>query len=396
MNQPTIVIRGAGSVSGFGSMTAETSARLASARHCFERREFRGSLAWVSPLSQEAESEIEELLAENERYASLDRSVQLAILAARKAVRSAGWQEDGDDIAVNIGSSRGATSLFEHYHTEFLRGDGARLSPHCSPRTTLGNISSWVLQDLKLGGFDLSHSVTCSTGIQALANAAAWLRSGMARRFLAGAAEAPLTPFTVAQMQALRIYTPATEQEWPCRPCQTGRVGNTFALGEGAAVFALELVGEPNSAKDVCIEGVGFASEQISTESSISGEGYALEKAMRNALAQTRGDIDLVLMHAPGTELGDRAEITAITAVFGAELPAIASCKHLIGHALGASGALALHYAVNIILTNRYNPFPYPLSVKAAAPERIRRILINSAGFGGNAASVIVSNTEYY
>src|SRR5690606_23910564 len=126
-----------------------------------------------------------------------------AILASRIAVTAAGWKK-GNSIGINIGSSRGATALFEKYHAEYLRC--GKTETATSPATTLGNISSWVSYDLKSNGPDISHSVTCSTGLHAILNGCAWLGSGMADKFLAGGSEAALTPFTIAQMNALRIY----------------------------------------------------------------------------------------------------------------------------------------------------------------------------------------------
>ena len=70
----------------------------------------------------------------------------------------------------------------------------------------MGNISSWVAHDLQTEGPEISHSITCSTALHALLNGVAWLQSGKQIKFLVGGSEAPLTPFTIAQMQALKIY----------------------------------------------------------------------------------------------------------------------------------------------------------------------------------------------
>ena len=83
------------------------------------------------------------------------------------------------------------------------------MTPLVSPTTTLGNISSWVAYDLGVKGATLSHSITCSTACTGL-NACAWLKGGMAKRFLVGGSEAPLTDFTVAQMRSLGIYSKKT------------------------------------------------------------------------------------------------------------------------------------------------------------------------------------------
>ena len=90
---------------------------------------------WTGALDHCGES-ILEVLASDARYKNLDRSVLLAIAASRNAVRLAGWKS-GDEIGINIGSSRGATGLFELHHSEFLQTGLARTL--ASPTTTLGN-----------------------------------------------------------------------------------------------------------------------------------------------------------------------------------------------------------------------------------------------------------------
>ena len=109
------------------------------------------------------------------------------------------------NMGINFGSSRGATELFEKYFEEFRNTQ--QVSTFTSPATTLGNIASWVAHDLQLQGPEISHSITCSTGLHAVLNGIAWLQAGFSQSFLVGASEAPLTPFTLAQLAALKVYS---------------------------------------------------------------------------------------------------------------------------------------------------------------------------------------------
>jgi len=349
----------------------------------------------VGALPEAAENMLKALKQEKKTYQSLDRSVLLAIIAARQAVAAAGWGNDSD-VAINIGSSRGATELFENYLAEYLTT--GQVPAPTSPVTTLGNISSWVANDLQTNGPVVSHSVTCSTTLQAVANGFAWLKSGMATRFLAGGAEAPLTPFTIAQMKAIGIYAQDHEQTFPCRPLNEEKK-NTFVLGEGAAVFALEKVSaaELNACSQplVVIESVGFATEAIPSKTGLSKDGQHFQKAIRNALQQANSEqpIDLIILHAPGTVAGDAAEIRALQAVFGENnLPPLTSNKWLIGHTLGASAAFSLEYAIHLLQHLPPLRFPYPCFLQNKPFTAVKRILILAAGFGGNAAAVIVSS----
>jgi len=317
----------------------------------------------------------------------------MAIYAARQAVAAAGWQQE-TDIGVNIGSSRGATGLFEEYLTTYL--NSGTLPAHTSPVTTLGNISSWVANDLQTQGPLISHSVTCSTALQAIANGFAWLKAGMTSKFLAGGAEAPLTPFTIAQMKAIGIYSTDIDTAFPCRPHNLERK-NTFVLGEGAAVFALEKVSADdlmNTTEPVIVlESIGFGFETIASKTGISREGLNFQLAIRDALKKTASTepIDLVVLHSPGTVAGDSAELHALQAVFGENnLPLLSSNKFLTGHTLGASAALSLEYAIHV-LTHQILP-NLPFSPIFTVPENINinRVLVTAAGFGGNAVALIL------
>lgn len=347
----------------------------------------------VGALPEKANDLLASLAAEKKAYQGLDRSVLMAIYAARQAVWAAGWQQESG-IGVNIGSSRGATGLYEQYLEDYLAA--GTVSPQASPVTTLGNVSSWVANDLQVQGPLISHSVTCSTALQALANGYAWLKAGLASRFLVGGTEAPLTGFTLAQMKAIGIYSPDL-QPYPCRP-HNQEQRNTFVLGEGAALFALEACPSQDLAAAGTplteLEAVGFGFEAIGSKTGISREGSHFQQAIREALGRCEGQapIDLAILHAPGTVAGDSAERRALAEVFGVgQVPVITSNKFLVGHTLGASAALSVEYACHILQTQQYLDLPYPSLVESLAPARsINRILVTAAGFGGNAAAVIL------
>ncbi|MBC6988830.1 beta-ketoacyl synthase N-terminal-like domain-containing protein [Hymenobacter sp. BT491] len=402
MPDDLIIIRGSGSISALGA----GASGYANAAPAFSSQPLGSSTLSVGALPASVEAELAALRKEHSAYRQLDRTVLLALLAARQATAQAGWKSDNQEnaLAVSIGSSRGATGRLEQFYEEFL--EEGSVPPATSPLTTLGNVASWVAFDAgTTAGAALSHSSTCSSAFQALGNAMAWLRAGMADRFLAGGTEAPLTAFTLAQMHALGIYSPFEASDSPCRP-GAGRP-STFVLGEGAAVFALEKIsrkqleeGNYTSASlsnTYILEAVGFGFEAIGSKTGLSPEGHHFQKAMRQALQQAPcapSDIDAIVLHSPGTHAGDASERRAIAAVFGEEMPALTSNKWLIGHTLGASAALSLHYALHILATQSW-PAPGFATDLTPAPFRpVRRILINAAGFGGNAASAIVSAVQ--
>lgn len=359
--------------------------------HCLVKKRFGDNDEWVAVLAGAEKKAISDLRHTEAKYAALDDSVLLAILASRKAVMQAGWCVDGAgfetaDFGINVGSSRGATTLFEKYHEDFiLQKKSAILA---SPTTTLGNISSWVAHDLHTCGPEISHSITCSTALHALLNGMAWIKSGMAQRFLVGGSEAPLTPFTIAQMKALRIYGQG-EGVYPCRAMDLDKRQNTMVLGEGSAMACLEK-GEPPNALAL-IEGVGYATEVLQHTISISADAQCFQRSMKMALGKgSPKKVDAIVMHAPGTIKGDNAEFQAISTVFEGQLPALTTNKWKIGHTFGASGMLSIEFAIMMLQRQKFIKVPFvPYT---SIPDKLERILVNAVGFGGNAVSILLKN----
>ncbi|WP_452220049.1 beta-ketoacyl synthase N-terminal-like domain-containing protein [Lacinutrix salivirga] len=340
----------------------------------------------VAQLSAESKTIIEHLKVSDAKYKSLDDSVLFAIHSARQAIQQARWNPE-DNFGVNVGSSRGATALFEHYHKAFLNRNKAETLT--SPTTTLGNISSWIAHDLQTKGPEISHSITCSTALHSMLNGIAWLQAGMATKFLVGGSEAPLTPFTIAQMQALKIYchSEQSEKSYPCQALNLEKTKNTMVLGEGAAMACLELEDNPNSLAKII--GVGYATEVLEHNVSLSAEAICFQKSMQMALGDINPDeIDAIVTHTPGTIKGDIAEINAINTIFCNKTPALTTNKWKLGHSLGASGLLSIEMAVMMLQNQKFIAVPY---LQSELPKSIKKIIVNAVGFGGNAVSILLS-----
>ncbi|WP_324719801.1 beta-ketoacyl synthase N-terminal-like domain-containing protein [Salinimicrobium sp. HB62] len=372
------------SVSALGSKPEEVWKEYLSPAHFIRKHNFNGKDSFAAFLPASSKEEIEKLRAGNSNFTNVDDSVLYAVLASRQAVEKAGWKR-GEDIGINIGSSRGATSLFEKYHEGFLRSGNAETL--ASPATTLGNISSWVAQDLKSSGPEISHSVTCSTGLHAVLNGVAWLTSGMADKFLAGGSEASLTPFTIAQVQAMKINA-REDLDYPCQALNLQKGQNSMVLGEGAAAVCMEAGNKENAL--AVINGVGYATETLKHPVSISANGTAFQKSMKMALGELpANEVDAVVMHAPGTIKGDLSEVNAINAFFGKQVPALTTNKWKLGHTYGASGVLSLELAIMMLQHQQFIPVPFVSEAKRSS--ELRNIMVNAVGFGGNAVSVLVS-----
>ncbi len=401
-----ISITAISSISPLGSSLEEARTAYQNPDHLFIQKKFNDFLEWIAPLKETSKNLVEILRKSDAKYKNLDDSVLFAIQASRNAIEEAGWSfgsaQDDEGYGINFGSSRGATSLFEKYHQEFLQ-DG-KTSTLSSPTTTMGNISSWVAHDLQSKGPEISHSITCSTALHALLNGVAWISSGMADKFLVGGSEAPLTPFTIAQMKALKIYAKMSPRalrlrsrqapsrglsndDYPCRALDLTKKQNTMILGEGASAACLEK-GNPENALAI-IEGVGYATEVLEHNISISSDAECFQRSMKMALGDMSAEeIDVIVMHAPGTIKGDLAEYNAIEKVFYKKMPFLTTNKWKLGHTFGASGMLSIEMA---ILMLRYQEFiKVPFVEYKSIPKKMNKILVNAVGFGGNAVSILL------
>ena len=383
MQQP-ISITAISSVSPLGKSTIESWKTYQNSEHCLTVKDVLGKSISVAEIPESAKKEIEALKVSDNKYKSLDNSVLYAIYASRQAIKEANWN-GSDNFGVNIGSSRGATALFEAYYDSFLKNNKAETLS--SPTTTLGNISSWVAHDLQTQGPEISHSITCSTALHAMLNGIAWINSGMCNKFLVGGSEAPLTPFTIAQMQALKIYS-KTQGNFPCRALDFNKTKNTMVLGEGASMACLESGIKENAL--AVITGFGYATEILKHNISISSDAKCFQKSMKMALGTLNPDeVGAIVMHAPGTVKGDLSEFKAIENIFHNKTPALTTNKWKIGHTFGASGALNIELAVLMLQHQKFIGIPY--IENRNTPQAINHILVNAVGFGGNAVSVLLS-----
>jgi 3-oxoacyl-(acyl-carrier-protein) synthase len=379
-----ISITAIASISPLGNSPKNIWKNYLSENHCFSTQFLDHRNTHIATLDSYSQEEVDLLRQSDIKYKSLDKSVLYAMVASRKAMVNAGWTKE-DVFGINIGSSRGATDLFEKHFQEYLETGKAQTL--ASPTTTLGNISSWVAHDLQSTGPEISHSITCSTALHAVLNGVAWLKSGMADKFLVGGSEAPLTDFTIGQMRALKIYS-RSEEKYPNRAFDLDKKQSTMILGEGAGVCCLEMGRKDNAI--AFIEGIGYATEILEHNISISAEATCFQKSMKMALQDTPiSEVDVIVMHAPGTIKGDLTEYIAIQKVFGESLPLLTTNKWKIGHTFGASGILSMEMAVLMMQHNQFIGIPFAEAQKQTKP--IKKVLVNAVGFGGNAVSVLLS-----
>ncbi|PPK86621.1 3-oxoacyl-(acyl-carrier-protein) synthase [Neolewinella xylanilytica] len=372
----TCSIAGYGAVSAAGTSRAASAQTYASGSPCSRRDPATGLPVFpVTNLKHSPDAAI------FSGARPTDRAGKLALAAAEMAVETAGWR--GKEFSILVGCSRGPTESWEQTYDEFLRE--GRPPVRTSPLTTLGSLAFLLADYFGTTELATGMSVTCSSGSHAILQGVALLQSGMTDRVLVGGTEAPLTTFTLRQMQALRVYAePADDERYPTRPLTGDPTG--MALGEGAAFLALERRANHHP---FALDGVGFSRERHQSSTGISAAGTALQTAMLAATTQSDRQPDAIFAHAPGTRKGDAAERAAIEAVFGREASIITSMKWATGHTFGASGPLAVVAALQMMEAKAIWLPPYLPTPEVAKPPE--NALINATGFGGNAVSISVT-----
>lgn len=394
MTSPHQIIRGLKVISATGSGAEDWSQAVKLEKAPIRKLPEAGD-APIFPLTAVAQERLQ-VLEEDPRFASLDRVTQLALCVAHDTLAT--LQPHDDVGCISIGSSRGPTHALERAVGGFIARCGVH--PLTSPVTTAGNLASSVAQSYLAGGDSrptraaaISTSMTCSSAFHSLMVASSFLRAGFATVALFGGSESCLTPFTIAQLTALRLYS-NDPGAWPCQPFGADRgSSNTVVLGEGAGTALLLPDRGEYKPSDLVLLGIGWALEQSPSVTGISLDGAALQNSMRMAAARLDGRaVDLVIAHAPGSLKGDEAELFAIREVFGDV--AICTTKHLTGHTYGASGMVSLSMAQGLLTGDcQWSGMPYSSSTGSPSPHpQPRTIAINTAGFGGNSVTVIVGS----
>jgi len=338
----------------------------------------------------------------------LDRCVQLCLWAALESVADAQIdfeKYDKTDIGVILGSGIGGLLTWEEEHTKFMNQGPARVSPFLIPMMIPDMTSGYVAIHYGLKGPNYTTVSACASGAHAIGTAFREIKLGNASVVVTGGAEAPVTPFALAGFSNMRALSRRNDEpQKACRPFDKDRDG--FVMAEGAAVLILEeLEFAKRRGARIYAEIVGFGATGDGyhiTAPSPEGEGArrSMERAIKEAGCQ-KEQIDYINTHGTSTDLNDKFEARAIKDLFGTHAAKIMlnSTKSMIGHTLGAAGAIEavvtvlsiyeqiLHPSVNL-----ENPDPecegLNFVVKESRKAKIDYALSNSLGFGGHNATI--------
>ncbi|WP_290498129.1 beta-ketoacyl-ACP synthase II [Alcanivorax sp.] len=338
----------------------------------------------------------------------MDIFIQYGLVAAIQAIRDAGLdmdKEDGDRVGAAFGSGIGGLTNIEDNHVKMLDSGPRKLSPFFVPGTIINMIAGNLAIMYGMKGPNVAITTACTTGTHNIGFAAQQIMLGQADVMVAGGSEKGSTPLGLGGFAAARaLSTRNDDPQGASRPWDKGRDG--FVLADGAGAVVLEDY-EHAKARGATIyaELAGFGMSDDAYHITAPAEGgvgamKAMENALRNA-GVSADKVDYINAHGTSTQMGDLAEIAAIKSLFGAhaEKLAVSSTKSMVGHLLGAAGAVEAIFSILAIrdsiappTINLHEPdegCDLNLVANKAQQRKIDYALSNSFGFGGTNGTLL-------
>ncbi|HEV8696224.1 MAG TPA: beta-ketoacyl-ACP synthase II [Candidatus Limnocylindrales bacterium] len=345
-----------------------------------------------------------------------DRYIQFGLVATREAMDQAGLpdrlegelaERTGAILGTGLG---GVGTLNEGITTNVTRGPD-RISPFLIPMGIPNVGAGQIAINYGMTGPNYATVSACATGGHAVGEAFETIRRDDADMMLAGGAEAGIYEFLVGGFAAMRaLSTRNDDPEGASRPFDTGRDG--FICGEGAGVLVLEELSHAQARGATPLaELVGYGATADASHITLPAPGgIGAVRAARRALEKAGlapADVDHVNAHATSTPEGDKSELQAIKSILGdhaADVPITAN-KSMIGHTLGAAGAIESIVSVMTIregcippTINLSDPDPeaagLTIVASEAARDDVRVVLSNSFGFGGQNTALIFTRWD--
>ncbi len=346
---------------------------------------------------------------ERKELRHLDVSQQYALAASQEAVKDSGFNSDGFDserAGAIIGSGIGGIETFAHQYEILLNRGPSRISPYFIPMMISDMAAGLISMKYNLHGANYATVSACASSAHALGNAFRLIQNGEADIMMTGGTEAAIIPIAVAGFCSAKALTTNNEEpEKASKPFDKNRDG--FLIGEGAGILIIEELqyAKKRGAKIYAeIVGYGMSADAYHiTAPDPTGRGAVL--SMRAALDDagiSPKEVDYINAHGTATPLGDISETSAIKKVFGdyAYKLTINSTKSVIGHLLGASGAVESLVVALSIRDDKIHPTinyqtPDPkcdldYSPNKVTEKEINIALTNAFGFGGHNATIVL------
>ena len=406
-----VVITGVGALTALGHSAPETWRRLLAGESGVDRISHFDASDYACQIAAEVRGFDPETVVEGHEARKYDPFTLFGMAAAQEALRDAGLAEGGFDpdrggciMGVGIG---GLTDIEATKELVMERGP-RRVSPHFIPKIMMNAVAGRISMRYGLRGPNFVTASACASANHAMGLAMRSIRHGDADLMVTGGAEATITPLGIAGFCALRaLSTRNDDPAGASRPFDKGRDGFVMGEGAGALVFE-EFEHARRRGAQIYAEVTGFGMTADAHHiTAPAPEGMGAAAAMRMALEDARVDpseVDYINAHGTSTPVNDPLETQAIKTVFRehAARIGISSTKSMLGHLLGAAGAVELVATALAVRDGRMHP---TINQDEADPEcdlsyipgaaregYVRHALSNSLGFGGHNAVIVLSH----
>jgi 3-oxoacyl-[acyl-carrier-protein] synthase II len=408
MDNRRVVITGVGAVTALGLDTNSTWRGVTNGENGVRAIDHFDASAFSTRFSASLNSFTTDGYLASRDAKRMDSFIQYGMVAGIQAMRDSGLEiteQNQDRVGCNVGAGIGGIGLIEKMSLTLDQSGPRKISPFFVPGSIINMVAGNLSIEFNLRGPNLAMVTACTTGTHSIGLGARLIAAGDADAMLVGGAEMGTTPVGLGGFAAARALSTRNEEPHKAsRPWDKDRDG--FVLGDGAGVMLIESLDSAAArGANIYAEVVGFGMSGDAyhmTSPPEDGRGAAL--SMRNALlnaGMNPHEVDYINAHGTSTLAGDLAETLAIKSVYGdhAKNLAVSSTKSMIGHLLGAAGAVEAIFSV-LAIRDRVAPPTINLEnpqegcdlnyVAGIAQERdINVTMSNSFGFGGTNGTLV-------
>ena len=404
-----VVVTGVGLICSVGTGTNECWQAILSGKNGIERITQFDASQFSCQIAGEVKNFDPLRYVEKKDVKKMGRFIQFSMAASEFAMQASGLEakteEDADMLGVYIGSGIGGFEVIEREHKILLERGPSRMSPFFIPSCIVNLASGYVSIKYNAKGPNSATATACTTSAHSIGDSFRLVQYGHANAMICGGSEACITPMGIGGFAAMRaLSTRNNEPHRACRPWDKDRDG--FIVGEGSGILVIEeLEYAKRRGARILAEIVGYGmSSDAHHITSPPDDGDGAYRVMRSALRDAQIDpaqVQYVNAHGTSTEVGDRAETTALKRAFGdhAYKLAVSSTKSMTGHLLGGAGGLEAGISV-LALRDQVAPPTVNLDAPSegcdldyvphhARPMAIEYALSNSFGFGGTNGCLI-------
>lgn len=406
-----VVVTGLGAITPIGNSVEEFWNGVKAEKIGFDRITYFDVTEYRAKLAAQVKDFDPAQYMDKKAARRMEQFCQFAVAAAGEAIKDAGLDMEKEDpfmVGCNVGSGIGSLQAMEREHTRLTEKGPNKVGPMLVPlmisNMAAGNVS--IAYGLK--GKSLNVVTACATGTHSIGEAFRTIQYGDADVMVAGGTESSITPIGVAGFAALTALSSSEDPTRCSIPFDKDRSG--FVMGEGAGIVVLEELehAKARGAK-IYAEVIGYGcSSDAFHITSPAEDGSGAAKAMENAMADGHvkpEDITYINAHGTSTHHNDLFETKAIKLAFGehAKNLKINSTKSMVGHLLGAAGAVEfvtcvkeveegfIHRTVGLQESDEEMDLNY---CKQSYVEEVPYALSNSLGFGGHNASLLIKKYE--